>query len=145
MTTAFHTMLKRVEAQALVNEHDALIQADDLVEQYPNNPEVWCLRAYIYARSNQYLEAIKDISTAIIYAPNEPRLFFDRGRYYLKTYYYNNAINDFCQSIQTSDINSDEYYRESSYFLRAYTYLKLHKRAEALKDLEFVRNDFFFG
>ncbi|HWZ30656.1 MAG TPA: hypothetical protein VNX18_04955 [Bryobacteraceae bacterium] len=134
-------------AETLAKSDDvagALVLAEGLVAQYPEDPQVWSLLAYLHARNGEYAAAVSDVSSAIAVNHLEPCLFFARGRYELNLGDWLAAERDFTKGLDLCDSYKDDYYRETLHFLRAEARLHLGRRSDALLDLSRVDNSFTF-
>jgi tetratricopeptide (TPR) repeat protein len=120
----------------------ALSIANELIDRFPDDMEVWLLRSYLFARMANYPRSILDLDRAISINAQEPTLFYDRGRYHFKLESYTRAIEDFSMGLAVCDQLKDDYYRESLLFFRAEAYLALANKEQARNDLSSVRDDF---
>jgi tetratricopeptide (TPR) repeat protein len=142
MTSDLDASISRARQLARVGgKGEALSLATALVDRHPHDMGVWLLRAYLYARDGNYVQAVADLTCAIVIKPTEPSLFYDRGRHRLALGEYQSAINDFTKALKICGLSNDEYYSESLHFMRAEALLRLGKKKEALADLAYVRED----
>jgi tetratricopeptide (TPR) repeat protein len=118
----------------------AMLLATKLVEQHPNEMEVWSLRAYLHASKHNYERAVADLTRAIAINSMEPVLFWNRGRYESKEGNYQSAVSDFSRGLELCDHYKDDYYREALHFFRAEVLINIGKKREALADLDHVRD-----
>jgi tetratricopeptide (TPR) repeat protein len=143
MMPTLHDLISNAERLARAGDDEkATSLANDLVERFPEEMEVWALRAYLHAREGQHELAIIDISHAIERNSLEPALFHDRGRYELAAGQPERAADDFGKGLELCDYHKNDYYRESLYFHRAEAFLRLKRKREALADLGHVRDDY---
>lgn len=132
------------KAKSLVRDGDeaaAFEYADQIVEEYPNNPKSWMLRGYLNERSGNLQSALRDAERVVALGANGPREFYTRGRYHFQLGHNTAAVEDFTTAIGLCDLLKDDYYRNALYFERAEAYLRLGKKAEALADANLIPND----
>ena len=143
MTMSLQNLISNAETLARAGDDEKTVSlAEDLIQRFPDEMEVWALRAYLYARRQKYEQAIDDLTRAIEINPLEPFLFHDRGRYELAVGKPESAVDDFGKGLNLCDHYGNDYYRESLHFHRAEAFLMLGKRREALSDLSRVRADY---
>jgi tetratricopeptide (TPR) repeat protein len=133
------------DAKRLASRRDydgAAVIAAKLTSEFPEELETWMLSAYIHDLKKEYESAISDYSKAIAIAPDEVHLWIDRGRSYLQLRRPEEAIHDFTETIRLCDYYNWDYYRMDAYFTRAEAYLMTGMVAEALQDLDHVRDDY---
>jgi tetratricopeptide (TPR) repeat protein len=136
-------LISEVEKQLDAGDDDkAMLMATQLVEKYPNEFEVWSLRAHLHARNRDYLQAVADLSHAIVINPNEPCLFFERGWSYLRLREAQSATRDFSEGLNLCERYGSDYYREILHFMRAEALLSMRRPDDALADLAHVREEF---
>jgi tetratricopeptide (TPR) repeat protein len=136
------------KAQELVkrqDSHGAMLLANELVKQYPNEIKAWSLRAYLHERNENYTEAVADLTRAIDINALEPHFLYSRGRYYFGLGDDQSAVNDFSKGLVLCDYHNSDYYREELHFWRAEALLRLGKRQEALLDIACVGNELALG
>jgi len=132
-------------AKDLARRHDyegAMLLANELIGQHPNEMDVWLLRSYLHELEEDYVEATTDLSRAIELNSMEPHLYYNRGRYQFQLEDYTSAVQDFSKALELCDMYNNDYYREELYFWRAEVLLRLDKQNDALADLSKVRDDF---
>jgi tetratricopeptide (TPR) repeat protein len=134
--------ISEIEKLASEDDPSAFSKAAVLIGEYPNDPRVWSLRAYVLARQESFAAAIEDLSKAIELSLPEPVYHFDRGRYFLRMGDSSSAVNDFSVGLDLCDKYDSDYYRETFHFLRADALLSLGKKDEALWDLSHVSDEF---
>jgi tetratricopeptide (TPR) repeat protein len=143
MTAELQHLISNAEKLAKAGDDEkATLLAEDVIKRFPDEMEVWALRAYLYARRQKYEQAIADLTRAIEINSLEPFLFHDRGRYELMAEQPQSAVNDFGKGLDLCDSYGNDYYRESLHFHRAEAFLMLGKKREALSDLSRVREDY---
>lgn len=143
MTNKLQNEISRAENLAKNGQNkSAIMLATKLLEEYPDEMEVWRLRAYLYGRDENYSNATSDLTRAIEINSQEPVLFFDRGRYSLAENDYSSAVDDFNKGLDLCDRYQNDYYREAFHFLRAEAYIALGKKQDALADLAFVNDEY---
>jgi tetratricopeptide (TPR) repeat protein len=143
MGSHLNDLISKAEELAKHGESEgAMSVANELVEQHPNEINVWFLRAYLHELRNHYAEAIADLTHAIDINADEPHFFYSRGRYNFALGDAQSAIHDFNKGLALCDKHDSDYYREELHFWRAEALLRLGKKQEALSDLGSVRNDF---
>ena len=98
---------------------EALLNTEELIEVYPNEPAVWNLRGYIFGQQGEILKAIDARSTAISLCDKEPHYFYMRGIDLFSLGKYTEAISDFSTVIELCDYYKSDYYRAGAYFFRA--------------------------
>ena len=135
-------LIAALERRAKSEDPAALASATKLAADYPLEANVWGLRAYMFARAGNLVNAIGDLDRAIELSAPEPSHYFDRGRYKLRLGDNEGAVADFSRAIGICDAHGDNYYLESLHFIRADALLKVGRRREALVDLEHVRDGF---
>jgi tetratricopeptide (TPR) repeat protein len=138
-------LVSRAKELARRNDQDSAMNlADDLIERYPNEAQVWSLRGYLHGRVGRHSEAISDLTRAIEIDDSDPYLFFSRGVDRFELGDDQLAIDDFSRALGLSERQQNPDYRETLLFWRAETLLRRGKKREALEDLAGVRDDFSF-
>jgi tetratricopeptide (TPR) repeat protein len=126
------------------NEDQAMLLANELIAQHPNDLKVWLLRGYLHELKDDYPAAVADLTRAIEVNSLEPHLFLTRGINEFAQGNNQAAVCDFKKGLELCDFHHNEYYRETLHFWRAEAFLRLGKKREALSDLADVRDDFSF-
>lgn len=119
----------------------AALLADELVAEFPNQPQVFALRAHVYYCLRDLEKAETDISRAIEVEGGESHLFFTRGTYHLNGGNIDQAICDFTVAIALCGPYKDESYRETVHFWRAEALMRANRFSEAKEDLDQVGDD----
>jgi tetratricopeptide (TPR) repeat protein len=134
--------LERIDRLLKAGESErAFALASELLREWPDDAELWALRAHLSAQQGDHGAAIRDLSRAASINQLEPEYFFARGRYRLTAGDCSGAVDDFTQTLQLSDCQGSDYYREVAYFFRAEAFLCLRRYDEARADCEHVRDD----
>ena len=142
MTAGIEQLIADLEHRAKTDDPSVLTEATKLVAEFPLEPKVWSLRAYIFARMGNIANAVSDLTRTIDLASPEPAHFFDRGRYRLNLGDAPGAAADFSRGIELCNEYGNDYYRESLHFMRAEALVKAGNRRGALADLKQVRDGF---
>jgi tetratricopeptide (TPR) repeat protein len=122
----------------------ALDDAIELTEEEPDIWEGWHTRAYAHEARGDDAAAIEALTRAMELDAREPVLFLDRGGCALKTGDYERAVADLSEGLVLCEELDWDYYREPLHFLRAEALVELGRKAEALADLAYVRDDYVF-
>lgn len=109
------------------NYEEALKHADSIAELFPNIPDGYAFRGYIYDILNKHKEAIENYNKAIEIKPTFGS-YNNRGVSFIKLNQFEKAIQDFSKAIK---INSVEDY---VFINRAKAFMQLNKYNEALLD-----------
>jgi tetratricopeptide (TPR) repeat protein len=142
MPVTLDSYVSQIDAMLEADDtNQALLLADELVEQYPEEIRAWMIRGHLYAEHGDYSEALIDLTRAIELDADEPALFLARGRYALELGDFRQAVRDFSLGIEVCDRLQNDDHREMLHFLRAEVYLRLRKKREALSDLSHVRDE----
>jgi len=142
MTSNLDDFIAKAKQMAENDHTGALSLANELAEKNPNEMKVWILRGYLHELSDDYDEAVVDLTRAIEINPMEPRLFYSRGRYRFALSDDRLAIDDFTKGLELCDRYKKDDYREELFFWRAEALLRLGKKREALSDLAHVPGDY---
>ncbi len=141
MTQNVHDLIAYADKLSRQKKRDeALVLANQLVEQYSHEMKVWDLRAHLYTIKNEYKLALADYTKAISIYP-EHGLYFARGIANFEVGDNRAAVEDFTNALVYYK-SDDESYRWYLYFWRAETLLRMGRKEEALSDLEHVRDGF---
>lgn len=76
MNSALDYLIKDIETLARAKDPEALTQASELVEKYPNDAKAWSLRAYVFGRNGHWSNAIDDLTRAINICANRAGFIF---------------------------------------------------------------------
>jgi len=139
VVTNINKLLEKAGSLAKKREYDSAFEViDDLINRFPEEPEVWRKRAYINARMRNFEQAVSDLEAAIKINDSEPDYYYTRGRYCFSLGRYEDSISDFTSAIDVSVEHSETYYLEPSYLMRAECYLRLGEFDLAKLDCEKV-------
>jgi tetratricopeptide (TPR) repeat protein len=131
-------ILKAKELARADDEVGAMLLADQLIAQHPEEMEAWLLRGYLYERQGNHALAAADLTCAIDLNSSEPHLFYSRGRFRFQLGEDESAVEDFGSALELCDSLKNDYYREELHFWRAEALLRIGKKNQALKDLSMV-------
>jgi tetratricopeptide (TPR) repeat protein len=141
MSELLDSLLADIDKRVRAKDPTAVERAARLAETHPDEPKVWFSLAYARARNDDMDGAVTAMNRLVDIAPREPAVFFDRGRYEQRRGNLEAALADFTQGIALCEQLHAEYYLESLYFFRADVLVALGRKAEALADLEHVKDD----
>ena len=66
MKENINTILKTLDAAVEHNNYEkAIAQCDILTARFPDNPKFYALRGFLYSKTQQISDALRDYSTAI--------------------------------------------------------------------------------
>lgn len=88
---------------------DALATCKEAFEKAPNDKELLLARGTVLEKKGDYINAITDLTKAIIADPSNLSAFMRRGNAYQKTGQFQNAINDYTKIIITDNKRLDAY------------------------------------
>jgi len=151
-------LIARAKERARNGDNEgAMSLANELVEEYPNQMNVWSFRGYLHRCNNQYIEAVADLTRAIDINAKELKgaatdlagliaidLYFNRGADNFALGDARLAVEDFSSGLDLSDRYHSDDYRETLHFWRAEALLRLGKKSEAMSDLDHVGDNFQF-
>lgn len=141
MTTLDKRLEQAFQCSEKKNYSEALRLCSEVIVEYPNEPVGYRKRSHVYARMQQWKNAIEDLDHALSIDPQEPADYFTRGRLFLRVGDATRATEDLTKAIELGDYHGDHYYTEMARFFRAEALLRLHRYDEALSDCEHVRDD----
>ncbi len=126
-----NSRLIEIELSVAQGKYDyAIGQYQEMVEQDPENAEIYYHLAKAYFDSKQYIDAIDSIKIALLLAPNKARyrLLLGRCYFYLKDYF--DAITQLTTAVSLDNENL------RSYLYLANAYQEVGKNKEAIKQLK---------
>jgi tetratricopeptide (TPR) repeat protein len=145
MTTSA-TTIQQARALAKDCQFEAAFKLlDTLLQENPEDAEVWRTRAYVSDAEGNPQGAIHDITEAIARHDREPDYFFTRARYRMMCGEYRDAADDLTITLKLCDDFQSDYYREVAHLLRADCYAHLSMFREALSECQHVRDDATLG
>jgi tetratricopeptide (TPR) repeat protein len=121
----------------------ALQQADDLVEDHPEEAWAWSLRSDVYDTRGDFEHAMSDIDYAIYLRFDEPSSHFSKAKYLVAIRNFEDAIYSFSNVIEISGKIQWLYYESACRFVRAYCYCRIGDYEAARYDLNCIKNDDF--
>jgi tetratricopeptide (TPR) repeat protein len=129
------------EAATATNAGDfagALERTDQLAAKYPDEAQIWELRAHIFRQQGDVERAIVERSKAIQLSGKEPHYFYIRGIDFFGLGKYRQAVSDFTKVIELCDYHKSDYYRQGAYLFRADAFVRLKEYKLARADCEQV-------
>jgi tetratricopeptide (TPR) repeat protein len=141
MTELLDSLFEDIDKRVRAEDPTAVERAAQLAEQYPDEPKVWHMLAFVHSMYDDMDGAIAAMTRMKEVSPPEPAIFFDRGRYEQRRGNLEAALADFTAGIALCEKLRADYYLESLYFFRADVLVALGRKAEALADLEHVKDD----
>jgi tetratricopeptide (TPR) repeat protein len=138
MSEPLDSLLDEIEIRVPDEEAAALERAEQLTEQYPEEPEVWRTLAHVYATKGDWDSSVAAITRMIEVTPPHPRMYFYRGHYEHKRGNLQAALADFDRAVARAKELHEEDGWEKLYFMRADVLAALGRKAEARADLVHV-------
>ncbi|QWT20489.1 hypothetical protein KPL74_00410 [Bacillus sp. NP157] len=129
--------LKTITDSAKTNPN-AVSEMIALAAEFPEEPDVWCDLAYLYARKGDRLSAVDALGRAVALAPDEPVYLYDRAKYSAALGDYQSVIDDASLGLEISERLQFFSYKNLLLFLRAYALTSLHDEAAAKIDLALI-------
>ena len=137
--TGLQGIIEAIKQLIQIHEYDdALRKINILVNDYPNEPEIWMMRAAIRSIQGGKEDAINNYSKAVRIIIDEPHPYYMRGIVYFQLERYWEAASDFTKVIELCDYHKSDYYREGAYFFRADTYIRLKEYDKAKADCDHI-------
>ena len=103
MKENINTILKTLDAAVEHNNYEkAIAQCDILTARFPDNPKFYALRGFLYSKTQQISDALRDYSTAISLKSDTPSVLFNRAGIYFSTGEYELALADYQKSADLS-------------------------------------------
>jgi tetratricopeptide (TPR) repeat protein len=87
---------------------EALTVCETALTKEPNNTDVFCARAKVYVATNDFQNALNDITKVVIANPSVSNYKL-RAHIYSKLGQFQNAVNDYSQSLKLDDKDIDAY------------------------------------
>ncbi len=107
----------------------AMAQCNEIIKNDDRNTKAYYWRSKVYMASNDFPNAINDISRNILFEPSNPDNYMTRGQYYQKfANQHTNAISDFSKYIELNPDSAD------AYFARAKSYEEIRDFENAMSD-----------
>jgi regulator of sirC expression with transglutaminase-like and TPR domain len=106
---------------------DVLREMEALIDEFPDEPEVWGDLAYVHSMRGDRTSAVVALDRAIALAPDEPVYIFDRARYRAGLGDYSGVLTDASLGVEICDRTKFDYYRQSLIFLSAYAHSQMGK------------------
>jgi len=116
-------------------------RANQIVQEYPHEPEAWMLRGYLNELAGNLESAIDDVERAMDLGMKGPREFYSRGRYHFQAGHDSDAVEDYTTAINLCDSLNDDYFKSALHFERAEAFIRQGKKVEALEDARRVPDD----
>jgi len=138
MSEPLDSLLDEIEIRVHDEKATALERAEQLTEQYPEEPEVWRTLADVHATMGDWDSSVAAITRMIEVTPPHPRMYFYRGHYEHKRGNLQAALADFNQAVALAKELQEEDGWEQLYFMRADVLAALGRKAEARADLAHV-------
>jgi tetratricopeptide (TPR) repeat protein len=142
MSDDVQSLIRRINVRRRDGDPTVAESAIQLAEQYPLEPRVWLLLAHIHEDADNDPATLEALTRVVEVAPKEPVGFYSRGSFFLKREEYDRAVADFTQGLVLCDELSNDYYRGSLHFHRAEALILAGKKAEALRDLAHLPDDY---
>ena len=143
MSSALEVSIAKAKKMARNNDvPGAMVVANRMLSEYPDQIEVWMLQGYLHELNEEYEQAKADITRAIELNELEPHLFYSRGRLLYQLGKLREAVQDFGKGLDLCDYHKNDYYRHELLFWRAATLLKLGDKKGSLDDLSRLPDDF---
>jgi tetratricopeptide (TPR) repeat protein len=121
---------------------EALLAADQIVEQFPQDLEALLFRAHVRELRNEWDLAIADTSQAIHLSPDKIALYYNRTRFLFALGRYAAALEDINAAFEVSLAENESYYVNELHGWRAEILLRLGRLAEARADIEKLDDDY---
>jgi tetratricopeptide (TPR) repeat protein len=142
MSEPLDSLLDEIEIRVHDEKAAALERAEQLAEQYPEEPEVWRTLADVHATKGDWDSSVAAITRMIEVTPPHPRMYFYRGHYEHKRGNLQAALADFNQAVALAKELQEEDGWEQLYFMRADVLAALGRKAEARADLAHVQDGY---
>ncbi|QYU67773.1 hypothetical protein J4558_23270 [Leptolyngbya sp. 15MV] len=122
------------------NFDSALTICEQFISDNPESFEGYRKRAYLYSRSNEFENAISDISEAIRLNPMNSTYYFFRGWWKIESGDFVGGETDVTVAI---DLDRDSnLLSDTAYFFRSLARVELGRNEDAIADLRNVESDF---